>query len=443
MRDWSQSLWPGSWKGVPFYIERDSESGGLRLAVHRFPHRDEPFVEDMGEDERTYDVNLYLISDSSDSEALALSRQFVSHGAGVLVLPFGPVQAKCHKFTRTRERDRQGYVAFSAKFIREGAASALVSADFLGNLAFAALDALTGAVAAVNALAGAAAALAAGSGFSAQSGANVAAIAQNASGAGAQLLAQADVAGRPGWIAAAAAAGAQNILISLEVLRATVNGDTGLTGAVHNDLAVLYNAIPGMVSFSAGIDVSLAPQLFALSRRLGAALDPAAAIQGFASALDAVPQPPGPQPGQTALRQVSAGNDAVIARLTRAVLLAGYGEALLHQTFADRPSAITARANLVARIEPELNYAQGGRNGDVYVALSGLRGALVEYLSRQIIDLAPVLTVTANASMPVLWWAWRLYGDPARAQELIERNNVKHPSHMPAAFEALAPARAA
>ena len=40
--------------------------------------------------------------------------------------------------------------------------------------------------------------------------------------------------------------------------------------------------------------------------------------------------------------------------------------------------------------------------------------------------------------MPSLWWANRLYGDAKRADEIVERNGVKHASFMPPEFEALA-----
>ncbi len=59
-------------------------------------------------------------------------------------------------------------------------------------------------------------------------------------------------------------------------------------------------------------------------------------------------------------------------------------------------------------------------------------------LSRSITDLAPILTASSVASMPSLWWANRLYGDAGRAEELADRNRVKHSLFMPAQIEALA-----
>jgi prophage DNA circulation protein len=74
---------------------------------------------------------------------------------------------------------------------------------------------------------------------------------------------------------------------------------------------------------------------------------------------------------------------------------------------------------------------------DLYSAMSALRNATVDFLSRAVLDLAPVISVSANMPMPSLFWAWRLYSDPARSVDLVARNRVVHPSFMPAQFEAL------
>jgi prophage DNA circulation protein len=71
------------------------------------------------------------------------------------------------------------------------------------------------------------------------------------------------------------------------------------------------------------------------------------------------------------------------------------------------------------------------------VAIQDLRGRVAEYLSRLINDLAPVITVEAARQLPSLYWGYRLYGDPARGAEIVARNGVRHPSFVPATFQAL------
>ncbi|MGC2780990.1 MAG: DNA circularization N-terminal domain-containing protein, partial [Bradyrhizobium sp.] len=142
-RDWLKTLWPASFKGVPFFFEQDKEEGGRGLVVHTFPNRDEPFVEDLGEEPRVYSGSAYVHGDSADALATALKAALASRGAGMLVVPyFGPVTVHCQSFERATQRDQMGYVAFELKFVRKGAASGLVSVPLLQNVGFVAADAL-------------------------------------------------------------------------------------------------------------------------------------------------------------------------------------------------------------------------------------------------------------------------------------------------------------
>ena len=50
-----------------------------------------------------------------------------------------------------------------------------------------------------------------------------------------------------------------------------------------------------------------------------------------------------------------------------------------------------------------------------------------------------LIRAQAGRSFPSTALAWSLYADPTRAPELVARNRVGTPFHMPATFEALAP----
>lgn len=79
----------------------------------------------------------------------------------------------------------------------------------------------------------------------------------------------------------------------------------------------------------------------------------------------------------------------------------------------------------------------GAAYAALYLASEDMSGRAVDLLSRQIADIAPIVTVTVPRALPSLWHAWRLYGDPTRADDLVRRNRVAHPSFMPERFEAL------
>src|SRR5690349_5511060 len=100
-RDWLSTLWPGSYKGIPFFYEDAKESGGRGLVVHKFPHRDDPFVEDLGEEPRFFEGTIYIHGDDVDAQADSLTAAFAGLGPGVLVDPVkGPVSVHCQEFAR-------------------------------------------------------------------------------------------------------------------------------------------------------------------------------------------------------------------------------------------------------------------------------------------------------------------------------------------------------
>ena len=133
-----------------------------------------------------------------------------------------------------------------------------------------------------------------------------------------------------------------------------------------------------------------------------------------------------------------SSNAAAAAQLVRLAALAALTDAVLRADYPSRPDGVAARTMLADYYGREIEQAAGADYADLYVALVEARGAAIDYLSRLIADLAPVITIDAPTGMPSLYWAYRLYADPARGGELVARNNVRHPSFMPATFSALA-----
>ncbi len=265
---------------------------------------------------------------------------------------------------------------------------------------------------------------------------------------------------QPGWIVDNIVSGLQNLVAMLELIVADNSLDaikyanfsvqvataakpslstaapTSAVIGIGNTLVALYGAVPLAVSPVTGLDASLPAGLFAVSSAIGDAMDPSQAVSAFASAVDAIADVA--IPVASVNRVNDAANGQLVARISRYTLMVPSVQCLVGMTFADRPSAITARADLVERIERELGECRGAGDAGVARALTQLRDRGVDYLSRAIINATPIATVSANRSLPSLWWAWRLYGDPTRAADLIARNNVLHASYMPLQFEALA-----
>ncbi|CUA90226.1 Mu-like prophage DNA circulation protein [Chelatococcus sambhunathii] len=398
MRDWSRTLFHASFRGVPFWVEVDEERGGRRIVTHEFPMRDEPFHEDLGEKAAIFSVTAYLASDAADAEAAALASASRARGPAVLVLPMhGPLTARCVDFRRSRERDRAGYVAYELDFVREGATVAIASVAFLAQQVFNAVDALAGII----------------------------------GGAYAELT---DVRRRPDYAVAAAVDAAQDAAATLEVVRTSQPVDPEVSAGARDAIAALHDEAPALIIRAAGAAPEVAERIFAIARNLGDGLPADAAVGAFR---EIVAIRPFVEPARTDGERAAAQNRSITGLVLRLAALAAMVEATTRRQFDGRRDAITARGELAELIAREQAGMTGAAYAALYLASEDMSGRAVDLLSRQIADIAPIVTVTVPRALPSLWHAWRLYGDPNRADDLVRRNRVVHPSFMPERFEAL------
>jgi len=396
-RNWLNTLWAASFRGVPFQTETDSIGGGRRVVAHEFPMRDEPYLEDLGESKRSFDLTAYVASDNADGEAAALIAACTQRGPAILVLPLeGPLTVRCLEFSRSREKDRAGKIAFTLKFLRQGAQNALVSVASLANLVFVAADALAGI-------------------------------------ASANFAQTVTVRGQTEQVIEAAVGGIQDGAAVLEAVRTSEPVDVAVSAAQRDAIQTIYRAAPTDV---ADDPEGLAEALVGVARALGDGLPADAAVRAFAPVVDGLvtARPPS---YPTRNSRLADQNRIAAYRVARLAGITAYAEAVVRIQIKDRPAGITLRADTAEMFEAELNRLRGADMA-LNTALVDLRNATIDYLSKAILDAAPVVTVEANTILPSLWWSWRLYQDPLRSREIADRNRVPHPSLMPTKFEALA-----
>ncbi|SCM73355.1 putative Mu-like prophage DNA circulation protein [uncultured Pleomorphomonas sp.] len=106
--------------------------------------------------------------------------------------------------------------------------------------------------------------------------------------------------------------------------------------------------------------------------------------------------------------------------------------------YACRQDAVAARAAL-ADMADTAREAMASLGFDASEWYGGLIGAALDAMSRDAADLKPLVRVETGLSLPSTLVAWRLYGDPSRADELVARNKVATSCFMPAAMTAVAP----
>ncbi len=404
VRNWLKTLWPASYKGVPFYFEKDDERGGRGLVIHEFPNRDDPFVEDLGEQPRFYGGHAYVHGDAADGLARALIAVCTMRGPGPLVVPlFGPVVVQCQHFERKHEKDKLGYVAFELRFVRDGALTGLISIAALANAVFGAADGMAGALSSVFA-------------------------------AGLTVFDQ------PDFVVGAAVDGVAGAAAALDTIRSSSSVDPGVSATVRDQAAAIIGAASSAIVDDAvpGDDVAaLAASLVLATRTLADGMGADAAAAAMLDLADISAPPPLPT-YITPSWLTAAQNAAAAARLARLAALTAFAEALTRRVYSSRSDGVSARAQAAVRFDAELNACHGAADATLYLAIQTLRASIVDYLTQLITTLQPVVTVITARSLPSLVIAWRLYADPLRSTELVGRNLVRHPSFMPLEFEALA-----
>ena len=129
MRDWSRAYRRASFRGVSFWVERESPDFGRRVAVHDISGGGNT-VEDTGSKIPVYRVDAYVASDLADIEGRALELVCQVAGPGFLSLPMDPgLIANCTVCRRDRRKDRNGLIAYDLEFlVPTGAAPSVLGA---------------------------------------------------------------------------------------------------------------------------------------------------------------------------------------------------------------------------------------------------------------------------------------------------------------------------
>lgn len=403
-RDWLKTLWPASYRGFAFYFESDDESGGRGLVIHKFPNRDEPYIEDLGEEPRFYDGVAYVHGESADRLAVEFSENLSARGPATLVVPIrGPVLVHSQQWERHHEKNKLGYVAFRVKFVRDGAATALISVPHLLHLAFGAANDLASSIA--------------------QS-----------------LPLSLDLKGAPDFVADAAADGFGSFVAAVDGVRESYALAPDLSAALRDELAdIVADADAAIDRDAKPADiVAIAQRAIEATRKIADGIAPLSAVRAMAELIEAFAAPvvTGIAPAYSITR--ARNNAAAMARFARLVAVTSYAEAVLRASYASRSDGVAARAQVAARFDQEMADTTGADNAALFAALSLLQGRVIDYLQALINDLAPVIGIEAARQMPSIFWAYRLYRDPLRGAEIAARNGVRHPAFMPREFSALA-----
>lgn len=388
MIDWTRRLRAASFNGNAFYVATGDVEAGHRVSTTNVPNGSH-VNESFGPAPKKFMIEAYVTGDFCAERAQALLDAASDDHAGVLVLPdSGAHQVRLTKATRKFDKDKLGYIAIQIEAVAEP--------DMVGTGL-----SLTGLASQLY-------------GFTAALSASMALF------AAARFM----LAGEPAPATDAAITYAAAPLGEMNALR-DLYVPQDQRASLDAPFAAAQTALAGLAADPGAYGAAIA----VAATELANAIDPRAALL----ALFAAPAV-APAATTTPVDAWHAEGAAALQAVTRAVIACVCGQRL---NFRDRDDAVAIRTDIAATA----SAAQARIDGHGLALardLVGLAGAAAAHISRAAADLAPLLTVSAPARLPSLWWSYRLYGTALRADEIIARARAANPALMPQQFDALA-----
>lgn len=418
-----------SYRGFPFILLEASTSYGRRNAVHEYPKRDMPWVEDMGRKARTFNVVGFIVGDDVIAQRERLLELVERSDDGELVHPtLGRKQVAVLDFTIQERWDEGRKFEFAFTFIEQGkrlfpgsnsaagkGTGQLVNVvdtssaqAFINKVLAATQDGITTVSAAVE-----------------RAGAYASRATQVVSDATSLFRTAIALPGEFGRLIRKAEG------IGLGVLSAVAPGAT-LASLTAAGVAARLAVSEAGRTLSTLTDPSLMPGAAkqVVSAVVAASPAPGDVIRSL-QALVGMPAPP-----------VVAGNDLTVQTaaadmLRRAALTTIASTAATYEP-TSTDEAVTLRTMVLGALDDEITRAGDQGEDTVYQSLRELRAATSAAINAAGAKVPQLRTVTTNTPMPSLALAQRLYRDSSRADDLVARAVPVHPAFMPVSFKALA-----
>lgn len=392
---WRDKLRKASFRDVPFEVVDDSNKGGRRTQTHEFPQRDEPYTEDLGRATREFNVTAFVIGDDYMARRDALIAALEKAGPGTLAHPWlGNRQVQPRDFSYSHSLTTGGMCEFQLVFVEAGELVFPAAADSPGAQVMLAADQVTAAAEADF--------------LSSYKVDGLPAFVLD--GAVADLEGYVDTASKAlGGMSQVLANPLDYLLDAAGTPSTLVSRVRGLYGRANSVLTVAG----GLVSVFGGGGVH--------ARNRNAVL----ALAGLGSTFGKSVVPASAQAPATRQQEVNRAATAALLQRATLVQAAGMASAMSLPVFDD---AVQIRTSLLAALDDASTAAPDA----VYDALQQLRARVHTDITARLASAARLVTVTPREVQPALVLAYDRYEDPARDQEIVERNAIRHPGFVPA-----------
>lgn len=443
---WQRSLRQASFGGVPFAVRENRTRFGSRNVVHRYPYRDDAYIEPLGKLPRQYELIGFLIENSRVygggpviAQRDALVEACEKGGMQTLVHPtFGSVQnVSCMESEASESFDSGRVIMIRLSLMRGGtriypsvstSTQSTVGAAASGLLSGSLIDFATAAAVAV------------------QQGAAVVHTAVDTALSWYQT-AVTDIHDVERVVNAVSTlsgdfgrffgGGNSGFMDSNQTAPAGTTAEQLLEQDTVNVAAVVAAGATLQTASANPSDTStLASAAQALATSLaGTASDPADAIRLLTDLASFSPS------GSFTSSPIGAAMSSMqssCASLFRRTALASVAQACADYQPSSYNDATTLLENVTTLFDAEIETAGDAEDDASFTALRALRGAVVGDLQARGASLAPLVTMSFAGSLPALVLAHRIYGDAGRSDQLVQQIQPVNPLFMPQTFQALA-----
>lgn len=383
-----------SFRGIPFFVVSHGRTGGRRTVNNEFPERDLNFVEDLGRKGRTFPVEGYVIGDDYAEQADKLISALEDvEGPGELIHPrYGNRRCICDDATVSESNEEGRMARFSIKFIEAPAQSITptIEPEFADQV-----DETATATAASSKQ---------------------------------EFEAAYDVVGLPGFALVSAETAIRSMSAAVGAAFAPIVKTTDELAKLTGQLDVITDEASSLARQPTEILTAFSDAVTGLAETAAAA--PLELLNALLEAYDVDMGPAAPE--TTATRQRERANQLALTGALRQIMVIEAARLAPTVAFKSIDDATASRDAIAGRLDAEAAAA-----GDTaYPALVELRAAVLRAVPGDRV-FARIITVSRPVAIPSLLLSYQLYGSVDQEQDLIDRNDIRHPGFVSGDIRAL------
>jgi len=396
--------YPAMIGNVSVFVDESSMSFGRRVDSQEYPYRDTPWTDDLGRKQRVYTLNAFILGDDIEQQREALIAELEQRGTKIIVHPrFGSVSVQIGSVT-WRASSRTTREDFSIECVEPNEQSQTqTTTNTLATVSQTVDD-------------------------------NLASHSQHFSE-------RFSIANAPQFVSDDAKAFINNGLDSLRNINGTLQGViapvSDIAFAIDEIASELDQIIKAPQSLAAAL-VSVVLETFSLFDTVDSAISSYENLGAIWGDVEPIPNASANSNNSfsnnnTATRQQQQTNRTAVvelfnrAALTATVLAVARQAAAVNvvdvsqSPFSSYDNAVAVRDRLLMGI----NEQQLDADYETYESLSQLASNFYSHINSHGLTL-PRLRQLAVRNEPALVLAYRLYGDATRAEDIVERNNIRN-----------------